>query len=127
MSDQPREHTQAVEEAENGQPATAAPCQHFYMWNSPAGSRFSARLCMGCGSPDPEWLNKICDAERIEKQLIREIFSTLVETSDEIEGGQVPGAGWLHSRRSINQWLCDRRDWELTEGVALREEARDAE
>lgn len=113
--------------AESGQPQAAAICEHHYLWQSPAGTKHSARLCMGCGQPDPAWLDKVCDTERIERHLIREIFSTLVETSDEIEGGQVPGVGWLHTRRSINQWLCDRRLWELSEGVALREEARDAE
>lgn len=34
-------------------------CEHYWMWQSPAGTRHAARLCMGCGSPNPEWLDEV--------------------------------------------------------------------
>lgn len=50
--------------AENGLPRQAEPCEHFYAWLSPAGARLSARICQGCGWPDPEWLNHIIEVDR---------------------------------------------------------------
>lgn len=65
------------------------------------------------------------DQRQAETAVIRSVFETLRETCDEIEGGQVPGAGWLHTTTAIQAWLAARLEWELTEGVALRSEASD--
>jgi hypothetical protein len=42
----------------------AEECDHYYAWFSPAGARKSARVCMGCGWPDPEWLNHVTEVDR---------------------------------------------------------------
>lgn len=45
--------------------AQAAPiCEHYWAWVSPAGTRWSARLCMLCHQPDPDWLNHVIEVDR---------------------------------------------------------------
>jgi hypothetical protein len=40
-------------------PAEAEICEHYWAWVKPAGTSNSARLCMMCHQPDPDWLNTI--------------------------------------------------------------------
>lgn len=54
-------------------------CEHHYMWSSPAGSRYSARLCMGCYAPDPEWLNRLYAGENARQTLRERLYVALVE------------------------------------------------
>lgn len=42
-------------------------CDHFYVWQSPAGTSHSARLCMGCGQPDPAWLDEVYSGQRTDE------------------------------------------------------------
>lgn len=45
------------------EPTAPAPvCEHLYAWVSPVGTSTSARLCMVCHQPEPEWLNAIAAA-----------------------------------------------------------------
>lgn len=64
--------------AENDRPV-ANICEHYYMWSSPAGSKHSARLCMGCSSPDPEWLNRMYAGEDARRALRERLYVALVE------------------------------------------------
>ena len=54
------------------------PCDHYYAWVSPAGAGGSARICMTCHSPDPEWLNRL-DAERAAHEALREAVEGLAD------------------------------------------------
>ena len=54
------------------QPQAVDICEHYWAWVSPAGTNNSARICMTCHNPDPEWLN------------------TIIEVSDSKENMKVP-------------------------------------
>lgn len=66
----------AENQAEKAEPAVNA-CEHHYMWASPSGTSHSARLCMGCGQPDPAWLDEIY---RAPEKTLREHADTIGET-----------------------------------------------
>lgn len=97
--------------------ASAAPiCDHYYAWVSPAGARGSARICMTCHQPDPEWLNHIVELDHghddcvpcefgtryispaEHERLVREArVEALEQAADEWRVG-ILGAQWLRDR-----------------------------
>lgn len=47
------------EARKRAQAAAPPQCHHSWQWVSPAGTNHSARLCVFCSQPNPEWLDEV--------------------------------------------------------------------